>query len=345
MKSITPKERVGKAFIHQAPDHVPYNMVLLNEAEKKLKQAWPDVKDIYEKIGNHLAMFEASTYSLFRQKKVGDRRYIDAFGAIWELAPGDDIGTVIEHPMKEPSLKGYEWPDPVAICELEPIPPFMEKHSNKFIIAALGFTMFERMWILRGVDNALADFLLYPRFTHELMDRILEFNLEVIDILCQYPVDCFHIGDDWGRQSGLMMGPDIWREFFKPRFKIMYERAKKRGFPISIHSCGDISEIIPDLIEIGVNQINPVQEEAMDIRFLKKEYGRDLVFWGGISTQELLPKASPQDVKEEMRRIVDFMNVDGGYILSPSHEVQRDVPVENILAFIEQCHEFAGIQQ
>jgi uroporphyrinogen decarboxylase len=331
---MTKKERVKAALAHRETDCVPYQMDCLSAAEKKLKAHYGDV-DLDQIIGNHIAMFEPSFYSLFQTETLDSGRFKDAFGAIWELKPGEDIGTVIKNPLKEATLKDYTFPDPDKVMELANIPAFIDNNKDKFIMGALGFLLYERAWILRGIEPILYDFLANPSFVEELFDRICEFNLVITKRLCQFPIDAFHFGDDWGQQHGLIIDPELWRKFFKKRLKKLYDAVHDAGLPVSIHSCGDITAIIPDLIEIGVNMISPLQAEALDFKYLKKEYGKDLTFWGGVSTQRTLPKGTPQDIRAEIRERIRVLAKDGGYILAPSHELQGDIPLENMLAFIE----------
>ncbi len=333
---MTEKERVIAAMAHEETGPVPYQMDCLSAAERKLKEHFGE-GDLSDIVGNHIAMFEPSFYSLFKVEDVGPRRFRDAFGALWELKPGEDIGTVIDSPLKEPTLKGYEFPDPGGIMELDAIPAFIEKNRGRFIIGALGFSFYERAWILRGIEPILMDLVSSPSFVEELFDKILEFDLAIARRMCRFPVDAFHFGDDWGQQKGLVMGPEIWRKFFKKRLRRLYDAVHAAGIPVSIHSCGDITDIVPDLIEIGVDMISPLQAEALDFAYLKREYGRDLTFWGGVSTQKTLPYGSPDDVRAEIRSRKEVLGTGGGYILAPSHELQGDVPLENMLAFLEEA--------
>jgi uroporphyrinogen decarboxylase len=333
---MTKKERVKAAIALREPDIVPWQVNCLSAAERKLRDHFGE-GELDEFLGNHIALFEPSYFSLFRTEILDDNRFKDAFGATWELKPGEDIGTVIGHPLKEPTLKGYDFPDPEKVMELDNIPSFIEKNKDKFIMGGLGFSLYERAWILRGVEYILTDFLENPVFVEELFERITEFNLAITKRLCLFPVDAFHFGDDWGQQYGLLIHPDLWRRFFKKPLKKMYDVAHNAGLPVSIHSCGNITEIIPDLIEIGVNNISPLQAEALDFTFLKKEYGKYLSFWGGISTQKTLPFGSPEDVRAEIRKTISVLAKDGGYILSPSHDLQGDIPLENILTFIDEA--------
>ena len=321
---------------HQETDIFPYQMDCLSAAEKKLKDHFGDV-DLNEAIGNHIAMFEPSYYSLFKTEDFEGNKFRDAFGAVWELKPNEDIGSVISNPLKEPTLKGYKFPDPEKVMELDGIPSFIEKNTDRFIVGAIGFSLYERAWILRGIEPILFDFLENPMFIEELFDRIIDFNLVITKRMCRFPVDAFHFGDDWGQQHGLIIDPDMWRSVFKKRLRKMYDVVHEAGLPVSIHSCGDISDIIPDLIEIGVNMIMPLQAEALDFDFLKREYGKYLTFWGGLSTQRTLPFGTPDDVREEIRSLKRVLGKNGGYILAPSHELQKDVPLENMLAFIDEA--------
>jgi uroporphyrinogen decarboxylase len=333
---MTKKERVKAAMAHRETDFVPYQVDCLSAAEKKLKGHFGkgDLSDI---IGNHIAMFEPSFYSIFKVEDVGPHKFRDAFGATWELKPGEDIGTVIDYPLKEATLKGYNFPDANELMELADIPGFINRNKDRFIVGAIGFSLYERAWIMRGIEPILMDFIENPSFVEELFDRIIEFNLVITKRLCQFPIDAFHYGDDWGQQHGLIMNPDTWRKIFKPRLRKLYGAVHEAGLPVSVHSCGDIAEIVPDLIEIGVNMITPLQAEALDFNFLKKEYGKDLTFWGGVSTQRTLPYGTPDEVRSEIRERIRVLGKGGGYILAPSHELQRDIPLENMLAFIDEA--------
>ena len=212
----------------------------------------------------------------------------------------------------------------------------MRSSSNERA-GTIGFPLCERARIVRGIEPILADFIENPSFIEELFDRIIGFKLAIALRLCRYPIDAFHYRDDWEQQHGLTMSQTPWRTFFRKRLRTLYDAVHSAGLPVSIHSCGDITEIIPDLIEIGVNMITPLQAEALDFNFLKKEYGRDLTFWGGVSTQRTLPYGTPADVRAEMRERIRVLGEGGGYILAPSHELQKDVPLENMLAFIDEA--------
>jgi len=173
------------------------------------------------------------------------------------------------------------------------------------------------------------------KFINDLLDRILEFNLRVIDNACRLDIDAMRFGDDWGQQTGLIMGAGLWREFIKPRVRQMYSAVKARGKFVFIHSCGKVEEIFQDLIECGVKVFNPFQPEVMDVFEIKKKFGDRLSFFGGISTQRTLPFGTAEQTKDEVRRLIDGIGKNGGYIASPAHAIPADAKAENIATMIE----------
>ena len=134
------------------------------------------------------------------------------------------------------------------------------------------------------------------------------------------------------------MGPRLWRRFIKPRVKIMYQRAKSAGKYVMQHSCGSVQELFPDLIDMGLDVFNTFQPEVMDVEFCKREYGQHLTFYGGISTQQVLPRVGPEELVRHIRQMIDTIGVNGGYVVAPTHAIPRDVSAENIVAFIETVH-------
>jgi uroporphyrinogen decarboxylase len=195
--------------------------------------------------------------------------------------------------------------------------------------------LFERAWSLRGMENLLMDFFLQEDFVEELFTKITDYNLAIIHEALRYDVDGFYFGDDYGQQNGLIMGPEIWRKFLKPHLKRTFAPIKATGLPVFLHSCGDVSDILDDLIEIGMDCYQTVQPEIYDLRLLKKKYGHVLTFYGAISTQQFLPFATPDEVKIKVKETIAILEADGGYICAPTHQLPEDIPPENIMALIE----------
>lgn len=160
------------------------------------------------------------------------------------------------------------------------------------------------------------------------------FNLGIIE---QIPscVDGIRFGEDWGQQKGLIMGPYYWKIYLKPRLKIMYEAAKKRNFNVFIHSCGDIHEIFPDIIEIGMGVVHPVQPEVMNVISLKQNYGKDIVLYGGLGCQSTIPMGTVDDVLKEAKQRLKILGEDEGYIFGPAGAISTETRIENVVALIE----------
>jgi uroporphyrinogen decarboxylase len=173
----------------------------------------------------------------------------------------------------------------------------------------------------------------------ELLDAILEFQLGIVRAGSRLPIDAVYCGDDYGQQRGMLISPHLWRRFLKPRLARLYQAAHDAGKWVFIHCCGNILEILPDLIEIGVDCFNPFQPEVMDVYEMKRMYGDRLSFNGGVSTQRTLPYGTPEEVKAEARRLMAEVGKNGGYILSPAHAIPGDAQPENIMALIEAVHE------
>jgi uroporphyrinogen decarboxylase len=187
----------------------------------------------------------------------------------------------------------------------------------------------------------MVDFHYHRDFVHDLLNAIVDYNIAQVQEALKYDIDAVYFGDDWGMQHGLQMGPVMWRKFIYPALKRMYGVVREAGRYVMIHSCGDVDELFEDLIELGVNCFNPFQPEVMDVTALMRQYRGRLAFHGGLSTQKTLPYGSPQDVARETRRLLE-LGCDGGYIFAPAHDVEGDVPLENMLSFIELLQQQPG---
>jgi uroporphyrinogen decarboxylase len=201
-------------------------------------------------------------------------------------------------------------------------------------------TVFIQCWYLRGLDQILVDLLLSPKLAHALIEKITEFQVEYHRRLLEEVgdfVDILMLADDYGTQSGLMMSPAHFKEFFKEPTLRLIELGKRHGLKIMLHCDGNIRELIPDFIDMGIDILNPIQNvgSGMDPADLKREFGKDICFHGGIDTQQVLPFFSPEEIAFEVRRKIEILGKGGGYILSPTHMVQLDVPVQNLLKMYE----------
>jgi uroporphyrinogen decarboxylase len=331
---MTRRERVLKAIKHQNSDICPYNIDLTTQAHDNLISFGLSDVDI-ENFGNHLT---GTSYGW--QDEIQPGYFKDIFGVVWNKTGADkDIGVIEGLVLPEPTLQGFKLPEIDEKRFRTDIEDMIANADDKAIIVAIGFSMFERAWTLRGMENVLMDMLCEAGFLHELLDKICDFNLKLMDIALEYPLDGFHFGDDWGQQKGTIMGQTHWREFIKPRVAKMYAKAKSKGLFVSQHSCGDISDIFGDLIDIGLQMYQTFQPEIYDLKTTKATIGKNLTFWGGISTQRALPYLKPKEVKQLAWDTIKIMGENGGYIAAPTHAVPADVPAENIIALVEAFKE------
>jgi uroporphyrinogen decarboxylase len=334
------RELVTRALNFQDIPYVPWHFKFTVEAKEKLLH-YLDGRDPEQYLQNHLIEL-GDDIGFFED--LGNNLFRDVFGVIWDRSIDKDIGNVKGSLLSEPTLKGFSFPDPRDKRYFKDIPGKIARYGDRFRLYAVGFSLFERAWTLRGMENLLMDFCLNPGFVHELMEAITAYNLEQIDEALKYDIDGIELGDDWGQQRGLIMGYDMWKEFIYPYLKRTYKFIKDHGKYVFIHSCGDVDELFDDLVDIGVDCFNPFQPEVMDVRSLLRQYHKKLSFWGGLSIQKILPFGTVSDVVNETSELIEAGRK-GGYIFAPSHAVEGDTPVENIIAFIEAAGSQPGFKK
>jgi uroporphyrinogen decarboxylase len=312
------------------PPYVPWSFKFTKEAAEVLQQHYAG-QDLEDALQNHIVRL-GNDYGYF--VNIGNDLFRDVFGVVWDRSVDKDIGNVQGCVLKEPSLDGFHFPDPCAPAYFEGMEHKINRYADRFRLFELGFSLFERGWTLRGMENLCMDFIENPDFVRQLFHAIADYNIAQVGKAAQYDIDAVCFGDDWGQQRGLIMGSRLWHEFIAPAVQRMYDAVHAAGKYVFIHSCGDVDELFPSLIRMGVNCFNPFQPEVMDVAALMGEYRGRLTFHGGLSTQRTLPFGTPDDIRAETRRLIEWGS-QGCYILSPAHSVEGDVPLPNMLAFIE----------
>jgi uroporphyrinogen decarboxylase len=335
---VNKRDVIRMALDHKEPPYVPWSLSFTHEAAEKLR-AYYQTSDLETELGNHLLEL-GNSIGFFTD--LGNQRVRDHFGVVWNRSIDKDIGNVEGLVLPEPSLKDFSFPDPLDPKLFADIHAKLSAYGDRFRIFAIGFSLYERAWTLRGMKNLWMDFLRHPNFAHELLEKITDYNIAQIRRALEFDIDAIHFGDDWGMQHGLQMGPLLWREYILPCLKRMYAVVREAGKFISIHSCGDVDELFPELLEIGLDCFNPFQPEVMDVHALLKQYRGRLAFHGGLSTQRTLPMGSVEDVRYQTRLLLEHGR-HGGYIFAPAHSVEGDVPLENILAFVEILQNQPGL--
>jgi uroporphyrinogen decarboxylase len=377
MKTMTPRERVITALNHHEPDRVPIdfgtggNTGIAPEVWEKLCNTFD--LDLKLRFVNHKMRLAVLDEPLLERLGVDTRplgmrppsrvrpceepdAFYDDWGVKWkEVDTGMGIyREIAEHPLDGKTiddLEAYEWwPDPLDPARYEGLRTEAERLYNETGYAIVGCPIFnsvwEVAWSLRGLQSMLEDLILNPEFASALFERIHEINIAslelFLDIAGPYMQAIKLLGDDLGTQDSLLMSPQTYRALLKPYHKEMIDFARQRTQArIFMHTCGSIYRLLPDLIEIGVEILNPVQVSAkgMDTKRLKEEFGDRISFWGAVDTQHVLPRGAPDDVRREVEQRVADLGPGGGYILSSVHNVQPDVPIENFLAMCEHAQQ------
>ncbi len=259
-----------------------------------------------------------------------------------------------EGPIGEPTLEAlnaYQWPDPDDLARYRGLREegLRLREGGRMLIGScpLGTDITSRPLWNRSYVDGMMDLLDNPGFVDAMLDRCLEIALRAWDHFLHEVgdlVDIVFLADDLGTQDGLLFSPTVYRHFFRPRLaetiRFVRQRTSARVF---LHSCGAIYPLIPDLIDMGVDILNPIQVSAEgmgDTARLKREFGKDLTFWGAIDTQHLLPFGSPEEVRTDVRRRLEDLSPGGGYVAAAVHNIQNGTPAENIIAMIEAIREF-----
>jgi uroporphyrinogen decarboxylase len=257
-------------------------------------------------------------------------------------------------------LAHFPWPDPNAADLLADAQRALAADRGEHFAAPnFGFALFERAWSLRGFDQWLMDLVDQPAWAEELLERITDIQVALARRFVGLEaeeggrqkaegrsnqsqqasaagVDGGYFGDDYGAQRSLLFSPRIWRQMFKPRLARMFAVFRDAGLPVLLHSDGDIWPILPDLVDIGLTCLNPVQPEVLDHQRLQREFGRHLSFYGGLSTQTVLPTGTPQQVRDATLACIASLAPEGtGLVLGPSHRMQSDIPAENVEAMLD----------
>jgi len=378
---MTSRERVLKALNHEEPDRVPVDLGGSLTNASIAKKAYSELRKYLGLKGDKAEVVDVVQQLVRPDEQILKRFGIDVYGIGakppkgWKLAIEEDKDNyyytdewgiryrmpkghgyyfdIVESPLANldmDSLKDYQWPDPHDSGRREgleeEVRDLYKNTDYALFLNAPTSGIFEKSSALRGFENFYIDLVVNPKFAEIILDKMLEFYLdyweEILPLVGRY-VQIIKMGDDLGGQDGPLINPELYRRMIKPRHKEIFSFIKKRtDAKLYLHSCGAIYEFIPDIIECGVDILNPIQVSAkgMDTKRLKQEFGDKLSFWGGIDTQRVLTFGTPEDVEEEVKRRIVDLAPGGGYILSSVHNIQPNVPPENIVAMFEAARKY-----
>ncbi|MBS3737008.1 MAG: uroporphyrinogen decarboxylase family protein [Candidatus Bipolaricaulota bacterium] len=270
---------------------------------------------------------------------------IDDWGVKWKQGEEESgAGLPITHPIQNPAeIEDYPFPDPGDTGLMDPALEAISSvdRGKTLVFGDNGWGLFERAWILVGMDRFLMWMYREPEAVDMLLGKIAEVKVKITErLIDEVGVDGVRYGDDWGGESELMMGPDLWRKFIKPRQKLLYDACNEEVKLVMQHADGHIEEVIPDLIEMGLDLLNPLQPECNDVESVKREYGARLSFHGTVSSR-VLDKGTTSEVRSEVEIRVDKLSTGGGYVLAPAHAYSYSE--ENIKAFRDAAVEYGRI--
>ena len=341
--NLTPKDRVLAQIHHQETDHIPYTIRFEGDVAERLDayyggDAWRSL------IDNAIRRIPAPESLDVHQ--TGSPYCTDLYGSTWRV--DRRIPHLVEPVLKTPSLEGFAFPDLDAIFEPaweEKARRAIEGQKDHFLVAGLGGGLFDRSWALRGFENAMMDTVAHPDFYEELIERLTSHQMGIVERLLELPVDGILFAEDWGYQQGVLIGAERWRRFLKPHVARLYQRVHEAGKYALTHCCGSIGEILPDVIEIGLDVYQSVQPEPKnnDPYELKRKYGDEITFWGGLGSQSTIPFGTPDEIRAEVTRLCEEMGRGGGYVLCPAKPLQPETPTENAAAVVESFLQQAGV--
>ena len=348
------RQRVREAIAHRQPDRVALDFAARDEVYQALMRRWgvDSRLAVEERLGVDLRCvgprFALKTHEKayadpsLERTPAGVYRDIWGVGFVPSRTEHGEYMELAENPLREvesvAQLDRHRWPS-ADWWDYSDIPEQAKACGDKWVWAH-SRGIFELSWFLRGFENFLMDMSTNVPLAEAVMDRVQAYLMERTERILRAGgggIDMMEYNDDVGCQLGLLLSPEMWRRFLKPRMAAFIRLCRKYAAAVRYHSCGGVRAIIPDLIEIGVDVLNPVQATAagMEPTALKRDFGARLTFNGGVDTQQLLPFADAGQVRRETRRLIDVVGKGGGLILAPTHVFQGDVPLANILAVYE----------
>jgi uroporphyrinogen decarboxylase len=363
---MTPRERLLTTLAHKEPDRVPLTAKLWADTLLKLRKHFglTTNEELFEKMGIDNGVVNVNSlpprdwkptleYAEFCKTIGFEVRSQHAAYEEWGIrrklgAKGQSIVQQFffsYHPWesftKPSQIEAIRLPDldtPGRLDEAQKT--FQMKKDTHVIVGALGHVLWTRAWELRGMLRLMKDLHTDPQMAESILDKLLSYNCDLADRFLDMGCDGIAVSEDWGNNYSLFISPALWRKYFKQRYMTLFDMAKKRGKLVFFHSDGNITPIVGDLVEIGIDSLNPVQPECMDQIEVKQKYGDKITIDTGVSNQKTLPLGTPEDVRNETMNALRFLAPGGGFVYGTSHYAMYDVPVENVITLYETCKRY-----
>jgi len=352
------KERVLTVLDHKTADRVPitnrYTPEIASELANIVGVKSNDSFDLEVALGHDmLCMKEIGIVNSYKVEcnQKHDGEYVDEYGIVKRLVEydGGSYMEIVKNPLENlDAWSSYRFPDPeqqpILRKQYEEFKRSIDKYGKTHVIVGgVTCTIFEGAEMLRGMSRLFVDFLENEGFVNELMDQLMHYHFKVGKKLIELGVDVLYIGDDAGAQRSMLISPDMWRKYLKPRYDYLFREWRKirKDIIFAFHTDGHVEPIVPDFVDIGLDMLNPIQPECMNDERLKREFGRKLSFWGGINVQKTIPFGSAAEVVAEVREKLKTYGTDGGFIISCAHNVQPNPrSVDNTMIYYWACRRY-----
>jgi uroporphyrinogen decarboxylase len=342
---MKPKQRVYAALRREPADRIPIFMWFHPDTRVLLAELFevpPSQVDVV--LGNDVRMtWVNNNYCMEGIVHERDGQgHVDPWGIHWvKEGPYNQIAYYPLAGASAEDVLAYRFPIEYQEELLAKMEPVADSANEYFIGCDVSPNVFEMYWRLRGMEPSLTDMAFDPELANEMLQRCGDFAVQLSEAACRrFPLDWLWTGDDVASQRSLMMSPDMWRNMVKPHLGRAFDVGKAHGLYVAYHCCGAVRPIIPDLIDMGLDVLNPIQCNCpgMDALELKRDFGAELTFMGGVDTQGLLPTATADEVRRATRELIDGMTSDGGgYILAASHTIPPETPIDNIFAMYHEA--------
>jgi len=339
------------AINHEEADRVPVCATYVPEIERILTEKYHPDGDLGVTLGNDMIKISSGLENSFYYSP--DPEYVCPYGITWKNIKNQSghFTEIIRHPLADDEQKIYDYvmPDPAkAIKVLNAAKETIAKYGReKWIIGSCQCSVFEAAWYLRGLETFMMDLAMEEDYALTLLDKVMQYPLQMGLQLIDLGVDMVWLGDDIATQQNMMISPAMWRKDLKPRYAEMFAAFRKRNPAIKIcyHSCGNLQAVVDDLVEIGLDVLNPIQPLAMNPSQFKKRFGKNLTMYGTLDIQNIMPFGTPDDVRNEVKNLITDCAPGGGFILSPAHHVQSDTSIANIEAFYQAARDFGSYRK
>jgi len=336
---MTSKERVINAIRRKPVDRIPRYFWIGEGAAKNINNEYNiPISEVDAFVGNDIMQPWLSINKQMARPCEPGEQFVDEWGITWQRE--GLYNAAVKHPLQDldvAEIASYPFPDPDDESRYDELREMLAKYGDEFFIGAdVSGTLFEPAYHMRTMENLMIDMAVESEEADILLDRLCDFSKRVALKAVDMGVDWVWLGDDMGTQISMLMQPDMWRKYFKPRMKEIIDalRDRRADIIVAYHSCGSIYPIIGDLAEIGIDVLNPLQESAneMEHEKIKQQYGDQLTFFCGLDTQTYLLSADPVDAAQKMKQKVELLAKGGGYIAGVSHTLQQDVPAATVMA-------------